>query len=89
MNSISKPTVHMNGSGKKQLVEQYTKAVEALNDAIAALNEAYPHGRDYYVQGEGAIDSACSQQDARIKAVRIVRNDMQEIVRHLNGSVSF
>jgi ketosteroid isomerase-like protein len=89
MSDIKKPTVHMNGSGKKRLVEQYSNAMHALNNAIQALNEAYPHGRDYYVQGDGVIDAACREQDARIKAVRTVRNDIMDILRHLNGSIDF
>ena len=88
MSDIKKPTVHMNGSGKKRLVEQYSNAMHALNSALAALNEAYPHGRDYYVQGDGVIEAACKEQDARIKAVRNVRNDMMDILRHLNTSTS-
>jgi hypothetical protein len=42
------PLVHLNGSGKKNLVEGYVQAARAVGDAMALVCEAYPHMRDYY-----------------------------------------
>lgn len=82
---MTKPTIHMNGSGKQHLKEKYLAALEALNNAVHALNEVYPHGRDYYVQGELAIYTAVREHDDRIAAVKKVRDDMESIVTHINS----
>lgn len=83
---MTKPTIHMNGSGKQHLTEQYTNVTNALNAALNALSEAYPHGRDYYVQGPEAIDAAVREHDARIEAVRTVYKDMLQMLRHVANS---
>lgn len=85
MSDIKKPSIHMNGSGKQHLMDQYRAALYALNSALNALNDAYPHGRDYYVQGDDVIYTACREQDARIAAVKKVRDDMESIVTHINS----
>jgi hypothetical protein len=55
------PTVHLNGTSKKELMRQVTDVFAAVETAIQAMHRAYPHGRDYYPQGTAAIGKAVKQ----------------------------
>jgi hypothetical protein len=48
------PIVHLNGSGERHLLENYSNAIIALRDAQKAMAESYPHMRDYYILKDGA-----------------------------------
>lgn len=56
------PVVHLNGTGGKELEEEYRKAHEALRFFREALREATFHPRDYYVLGEDAFRKAEEQR---------------------------
>jgi len=73
------PTIHLNGSGRTILSEQYERADLAINDAINALFDARPNGRDYYTQGNEAYDVALSEHTARVRALVGVRTDISAI----------
>lgn len=45
--SLIVPRVNINGTSKKQLVEQYMEVVRHLNMTLAMMGPAAPHGRDY------------------------------------------
>jgi transposase len=55
---MSVPTVHLNGTSQEELVSLRLDVVEAIRDAVVALRKAAPHGRDYYVQGPDAYNTA-------------------------------
>lgn len=73
------PTIHLNGTSREALVEQLCEAVHALRIAGRALAAACPNGRDYYPQGEQAIQHALSQHAARLKAVDTVIGELERI----------
>lgn len=81
--NIALPTVHLNGSGRAPLSEQYHNAYMAVHAAIVALREAAPHDRDYYIQGPDAGPQARREHEARIKALQGVLNDLAEFQIHL------
>jgi hypothetical protein len=70
------PTVHLNGTGKKNLLEELEIAHGAVNTAIDALRQVTVHGRDYYVQGEHAYGQARTEMDARLAALAAVQDDL-------------
>lgn len=74
------PTIHMNGTPPEQLVEQLLKAYRAVDDAMSALAEAAPNGRDYYPQGPDAVQEATEEHWSRIKKLRSVYADLEEMV---------
>lgn len=55
------PTIHTNGTSAKSLTEQARNVYSAIGDTLEATAQARPHGRDYYPQGDLALQSA---QDA-------------------------
>jgi hypothetical protein len=44
------PTLHLNGTGKNDLRDEYAAAYDAIDKAIEALAAATLNGRDYYPQ---------------------------------------
>lgn len=77
------PTVHMNGTSKKELFRQLFEAASAVTKAIDALNHATPHGRDYYLQGDDAIDRALAEHKARRAKLESVHEDIVQIATAL------
>lgn len=71
------PTVHLNGSGAKNLKAQYEEAIDAVSTAINALPA--PHARDYYVQEDGAFEVARKQFREQILKLEAVREELKTI----------
>ena len=83
---LTKPIPHLNGSGKKNLLEQYTMAAEAVFKVMEVVNiAACPHGRDYYVsKDECAFSKARTEHRARMEKLREVFDELQELVLHVS-----
>jgi hypothetical protein len=77
------PTIHMNGTSKESLLEGICEAVNKLHDAGRALAAACPNGRDYYTQGPGAISVALDQHEARMKKLREIIGELEQIAEAL------
>lgn len=72
------PTVHLNGSGYDNLMEQYRTALEKIREARRAL--PVPHGRDYYVQEDGAFERSRQQYEAQRRRLDEVEEELAGIV---------
>tara|TARA_Y100001973_G_C5175958_1_gene321919 strand:- start:87 stop:401 length:315 start_codon:yes stop_codon:yes gene_type:complete len=57
------PTVHLNGTGKKMLLEGNTRILGAINDVEEAIQSCEFHGRDYYVQDRDCYGLQASEGD--------------------------
>jgi len=79
MTTLTKPTIHLNGTSRGELERQYEEAGHALQAALTALMEAAPNGRDYYPQGDTAIYAAQREHVARLKAVDTVLKEVREL----------
>lgn len=86
MSSITKPTVHLNGSGRESLTEGYRAQGTAVQEAIAALEANFPHGRDYYPQGDATYAQARAEQVARIRALEKVCSEIIELWEHVESA---
>lgn len=73
------PTIHLNGTNKQALLDEYEAAIVKLNEAQEALGKVTVHGRDFYVQEGNAISVAIEQQVARIKKLREVEYELRHI----------
>jgi hypothetical protein len=82
------PTIHINGTDRASLVEQYDDAYSAITEAIAALNRAAPNGRDYYVRGPGAYSAAQLDHTARLAKLEEVRKELEAIREAIADQVS-
>ena len=73
------PTIHLNGTSKKVLLEQVSTAHNCLRDAMERLVLAAPNGRDYYPQGDGAIIQAMREHEGRMSRLAEVLDELEEM----------
>ena len=76
------PTIHMNGSAKKTLMENLGAVSYALRNALDTLDNAAPNARDYYPQGGTAF--AIARADPRPRAQKVL-DVKREIAAMLNA----
>ena len=60
--ALALPTIHLNGTGAKSLVDEYHAVYQAIDKASEALVAATCNARDFYPQGDTAWQQA---QDER------------------------
>jgi len=77
------PTIHMNGTSGRALLEGYCEAISAVQAALETLARAAPNGRDYYPQGPDACALADGEHDARKRALIGVLNELQTLAEHV------
>ena len=79
--TVIAPSVHLNGTSKKELVEQLRSSVSILESAIEVMKEASPHMRDYYVQkdGDAIFQIARDNHYNRIAKVEAIIQEYHEI----------
>ena len=74
------PTLHINGTSKTDLEQEYTAAYHAIGKAFDALAAATLNGRDYYPQTDGAYYKARSERDAALEQLRQAQQYAGEMV---------
>ena len=79
------PRVHLNGTSRKELLEQLETAYRALNTAYACVQSAFPHARDYYVLPDSAYTQARHEWHARLSAIAQAKVDMLEIYQNVES----
>jgi hypothetical protein len=77
------PTIHMNGTSGRALLEGYCDAISAVHAALEALARVAPNGRDYYPQGPDACALADGEHDARKRALIGVLHELQTLAEHV------
>lgn len=77
------PTVHLNGTGRKMLADDYSLAWRHLNDAITAFNAIEFHQRDYYVQPDGAWQQATTERSEAAHKLHEVHKYIETHLIHL------
>ena len=77
------PTIHLNGTSRDRLAATYSAAYTAVSDALDTLEQVELNGRDYYPQGSDAFTEAQREHTERCVALRVVRDELCEIVQHL------
>jgi hypothetical protein len=73
------PTVHINGSSGKALANELEDAYRKLHEAQDALAKCAPHGRDYYPQGQDAINTAQAHHFGRMESLRQIMSEVTQI----------
>ncbi len=76
---MQKPTVHLNGTGRAELQEQFSNAYRALGDVMSVIQAAVPNGRDYYVQEPNGFNKAREEHFNRLKVLRDMREEYLEL----------
>ena len=74
------PTLHLNGTSKTDLEQEYTAAYHAIGKAIDALAAATLNARDYYPQPDGAYCQARSERNVALDQLRDAQQYVGEMV---------
>jgi hypothetical protein len=81
------PTIHLNGTAGEVLLDQYTSAARAVQQAIDAVCDAGPNARDYYVQGTDAALAAQREHEARVVLLKRVRDELAAIAEGVQDQI--
>lgn len=79
------PTVHMNGTGLRDLKQGYDEAAEALEDFITKWGQIEFNARDYYVQAPEAYTTAREEREEQSRKIRDLKNYLHAIRLHLHN----
>jgi hypothetical protein len=71
---VAVPTVHLNGTSSRSLMDQYKAAAMAVQ--LAAESLPAPHGRDYYPQGDEAYMRALNEHRVRQQKLKEVYDEL-------------
>lgn len=77
------PTIHLNGTSARSLLEDCSDASHHVREALSALARFTPNGRDYYPQGDDAYTLARREHDSRMDRLREVLKELEEIGEHI------
>jgi hypothetical protein len=73
------PLVHLNGTGKEELLDQLGVAEAAMRVAMAAVHKASPNARDYYPIGPDAYTQARNEHAARMGSLKAVQQQLEDL----------
>ena len=76
MKTLQCPLVHLNGTGKEQLLSDLQKVGSSLRKSLEALSEAAPNQRDYYPMGDEAWRRARKQHEERVRILRVLHEEV-------------
>ena len=76
---VVSPSVHLNGTSQKSLLDSRGDAHDALNNAYEVLKQTAPNGRDYYVSAADpkSLERATEQHMARLNAIQAVMDSIE------------
>ena len=80
------PTIHLNGTGRQTLKEEYDAAAAALYAFIGKWEAITFNARDYYPQGDEAFEAAREQREIISASIAWTREYLAEIRCHLYNS---
>ena len=83
MSTTQKPRIHLRGTSKAVLSDDYITACDKLRQALEALKTAAPNARDYYPIGPDAFTDASREQGERYQKIRDVLADMEALAEHV------
>lgn len=82
------PTVHLNGTSKQQLLDDYCDMGHALNAAMEKMIENGPNGRDYPINRDGtcSFTQARKEHMDRIAKIHAIKEEIDAIAVHIADS---
>jgi hypothetical protein len=83
MTDFTLPSIHLNGTGRKMLTDDYGVAYRTLQAAIRAFQSIEFNARDYYPQGVDAFHRARSQRDVQLHHLAEVQRYLEAHLMHL------
>ena len=83
MTDLTLPSIHLNGSGRRMLTEDYTTAYRAIQAAIRPFQSVEFNARDYYPQGADAFTRARRQRDVQLQHLAEVQHYLETHLMHI------
>ena len=83
MTDLTLPSIHLNGTGRRMLTEDYTAAYHALQAAFRAFQSIEFNARDYYPQGADAFARARTQRDIQLQHLAGVQHYLETHLMHI------
>jgi 2-methylcitrate dehydratase PrpD len=81
------PTIHLNGTGAKNLQEEYHAVRNAVEVAIDLLAKATCNARDFYPQGGDAYQQARQEREEMFEKLHHVSQYAEEWEAHAANSI--
>ena len=81
------PTIHLNGTGAKTLLDGYLEAIHQLGQALNAINNIEFNARDYYPQGSSAWGVAESEMEDRKAGIMRAKLDFEDIAERIQATI--
>ncbi len=78
--SVISPIVHLNGTGREELLRQRLELYHALQEVETKLGQASPNARDFYVE-PGRWEKALAQHERRLG---VLGGLLDEVVAEIN-----
>lgn len=79
------PTIHLNGTGAKNLFDEYYSALKSIRKAEEALVAATCNQRDFYPQGDTAWQKARSERAEMFLHLQMVQEYLSTWAEHANN----
>ena len=84
VSALTLPTVHSNGTSRKELLDGYLAGMGQIQLCIAALGACAPNGRDYYVKDNDAIVSASREHNDRLRRLMAIRDELNTLAESVS-----
>jgi hypothetical protein len=83
--TLAIPTIHLNGSSKKELIDDLKDATYSLRVSKIKLSKTMPNARDFYVQKDPyAYQIAQEQHEDRLNRLESVYEELQAILNAIS-----
>lgn len=82
--NIITPIIHLNGTSKAMLIEELSRAYDAIQSAFYAMGRAAPNGRDYYPE-PGRMEKALEQHTRRMKTLSALMDEIETEISMIGG----
>jgi uncharacterized lipoprotein YddW (UPF0748 family) len=89
--SMQLPAIHMNGSGKKNLLDDVLDSRAALVKTLELLERFGPNMRDYYIlpDGDAAYQRARGEHVSRLERLRAVLAEFDLLAEGIDKGGAF
>lgn len=83
MNPTTLPTIHLNGTGRQTLLNNYNAAYRKLIEFRDAFCSIEFNARDYYVQSSTAFSTARTERDIMLHKIGALMEYLEAHLIHL------
>ena len=79
----AKPTINVNGTPQRELLDRQIEVIQALRYAITKLREAAPNARDYQTDRPGDFTQAQVEHQSRLNKLSSIMNELDHIAEFI------